>query len=80
MILVISKHEVSLLAAFLSLISVQIGAAIAKTIFPILGAESVALMRLGLSAILLWIMFNPYQAVPKDLAVTDDILHQTQAL
>ena len=63
MILVHSKYEVALFAAFLSLISVQIGAAIAKTIFPILGAESVALMRLGLSTILLWIMFRPWKGL-----------------
>jgi inner membrane transporter RhtA len=67
MILFSSKHEVAFLAAFLSLISVQIGAAIAKTIFPILGPESVALMRLGLSAVLLWIMFKPWKGLNRNV-------------
>lgn len=55
------KYEIAFIAAFLSLISVQISAAIAKMIFPILGSDSVALMRLSLSAILLWIMFRPWK-------------------
>lgn len=67
MILSSPKHEVAFIAAFLSLISVQIGAAIAKTIFPILGSESVALMRLGLSAILLWIMFQPWKELNRNV-------------
>jgi inner membrane transporter RhtA len=75
MILVSSKHEVAFLAAFLSLISVQIGAAIAKTIFPILGAESVALMRLGLSAILLWIMFQPWKGLNQNVYWKDLICY-----
>ncbi|MEB6667880.1 EamA family transporter [Acinetobacter vivianii] len=56
-----SRQGMAFLAASLSLISVQVGAAVAKTLFPVLGAETVALVRLGLSAILLFIIFRPWQ-------------------
>ncbi|WP_032863153.1 EamA family transporter [Acinetobacter sp. NIPH 2100] len=61
------KQELALAAACLSLISVQIGAAIAKTLFPIFGAEGVALIRLSFSAILLWIIFKPWRTFHADL-------------
>jgi inner membrane transporter RhtA len=56
-----NKQEFALAAACLSLASVQIGAAIAKTLFPIFGAEGVALIRLSFSALLLWIIFKPWR-------------------
>lgn len=56
-----SKQNIAFLAAFISLVSVQVGAVVAKTLFPILGPETVALVRLGLSAILLIIIFKPWQ-------------------
>ncbi|KIO77109.1 transporter [Pedobacter lusitanus] len=40
-------------AVLLAIISVQGGAAIAKGLFPVLGAESTALIRIGLSAVIL---------------------------
>ncbi|MBB5638784.1 inner membrane transporter RhtA [Pedobacter cryoconitis] len=40
-------------AVLLSIVSVQCGAAIAKGLFPVLGAQSTALIRIGLSAIIL---------------------------
>ena len=59
--MMIHKQEIALFAAVLSLISVQVGAAFAKMLFPILGAETVALVRLGLSAVFLWIVFQPWK-------------------
>ncbi|MBV6574519.1 EamA family transporter, partial [Acinetobacter baumannii] len=44
-----SNQGMAFAAAFLSLVSVQIGAAIAKVLFPILTAEGVTLTRLALS-------------------------------
>ncbi len=41
------------LAVILSIISVQGGAAIAKILFPVLGAETTTLIRIGLSAVIL---------------------------
>jgi len=68
------KQEVALASAALSLISVQTGGAIAKTLFPVLGPESVALMRLGLSAILLWIIFRPWKIFQKDAPKLRDLI------
>ncbi|MDN8222985.1 EamA family transporter, partial [Acinetobacter baumannii] len=56
-----SKQGMAFAAAFLSLVSVQIGAAIAKVLFPILTAEGVTLTRLALSACFLWIVFKPWR-------------------
>jgi len=46
-------------AVLLSILSVQCGAAIAKTLFPALGAAGTATLRIGISAIILWIAYRP---------------------
>jgi len=46
-------------AVLLSIISVQCGAAIAKGLFPELGAAATASLRIGLSAVILLIAFRP---------------------
>lgn len=46
-------------AVLFAIISVQTGAAIAKTLFPVLGAAATASLRIGLSAILLWAVYRP---------------------
>jgi inner membrane transporter RhtA len=46
-------------AVLLSILSVQCGAAIAKTLFPALGAAGTATLRIGISAIILWIVYRP---------------------
>ncbi|RZK40613.1 MAG: DMT family transporter [Pedobacter sp.] len=46
-------------AVLLSIISVQCGAAIAKGLFPEIGAAATASLRIGLSAIILLIAFRP---------------------
>lgn len=56
-----SRQSIAFLAATLSLVSVQIGASVAKTLFPVLGPETVALIRLGIAAILLCVIFRPWQ-------------------
>ncbi|WP_414659710.1 EamA family transporter [Acinetobacter courvalinii] len=56
-----SRQSIAFLAATLSLVSVQIGASVAKTLFPVLGPETVALVRLGIAAILLCVIFRPWQ-------------------
>lgn len=48
-----------IMAAFAALISVQTGAAFAKSLFPLVGAEGVAALRLGLSALWLSLWFRP---------------------
>lgn len=46
-------------AVLLSIISVQCGAAIAKGLFPQIGAATTASLRIGLSAVILFIAFRP---------------------
>lgn len=46
-------------AVLFAIISVQLGAAIAKTLFPSLGAAATASLRIGLSAIILLAVYRP---------------------
>jgi inner membrane transporter RhtA len=48
------------LAAFSALISVQVGAAFAKTIFPLVGSDGVAALRVGIAAVLLGVTLRPW--------------------
>jgi inner membrane transporter RhtA len=49
------------LAAICSLVSLQVGAAFAKTIFPLVGPEGVAALRIGLAAALLAMLCQPWK-------------------
>lgn len=46
-------------AVLLSMISVGIGASVAKNLFPILGVYGTASLRIGISAIILFVFFRP---------------------
>lgn len=54
-------------AVLLSIISVQCGAAIAKSLFPVIGAIGTTSIRIGISAILLLLVYRPnlFQITPK---------------
>lgn len=52
------------LAAFVALVSVQVGAAFAKSLFPLVGPEGVAALRIGISAALLAVLFRPWTIRP----------------
>lgn len=49
-----------LAATLTSLMSVQVGAAVAKTLFPQIGPEGVAALRLGLAALMLVLWLRPW--------------------
>ncbi|WP_312670254.1 EamA family transporter [Pseudescherichia sp.] len=54
------NQSLPFLAAFAGMVSVQTGAAFAKTLFPVIGSEGVAALRLGISAIVLLAVFRPW--------------------
>ena len=43
-----------------SMLSIQAGASLAKTLFPVIGATGATALRLGFGTILLWIAFRPW--------------------
>ena len=49
-----------LAATLISLVSVQVGAAVAKTLFPQVGPEGVAALRLGIAAVILVLWLRPW--------------------
>lgn len=57
----IQTTKLPALTAVISLISLQVGAAFAKTIFPLVGPEGVAALRIGLAAVMLCILFRPWK-------------------
>jgi len=55
----IASHY-ALASALISLVSVQVGAAFAKTLFPQVGPGGVAALRLGIAAVILLVWFRPW--------------------
>ncbi|WP_374746783.1 EamA family transporter [Klebsiella variicola subsp. variicola] len=55
------KHSLPFYAALAGMISVQTGAAFAKTLFPVVGSEGVAALRIGLSALVLLVIMRPWR-------------------
>jgi inner membrane transporter RhtA len=56
-----SRLIVPLGALLLAMLSFQCGAALAKQLFPLLGAQGTTAMRLGLSALILWLVRRPWR-------------------
>lgn len=54
------NQNLPFLAAFAGMVSVQTGAAFAKTLFPVVGSEGVAALRLGISSLVLLAVFRPW--------------------
>lgn len=56
-----TQHHLPFGAAFAAMVSVQTGAAFAKTLFPAVGSEGVAALRIGLSALILLCVMRPWR-------------------
>jgi inner membrane transporter RhtA len=48
-------------ALLMGVLSFQLGAALAKQLFPLVGAQGAAAMRLGLGALILWLLRRPWR-------------------
>jgi len=56
---------VAVASVLLAMITIQSGASIAKQLFPVIGPEGTTALRLGFSALVLWIVFRPWRALPQ---------------
>ncbi len=57
-----SRGALPLVALFASLVSQNLGAAVAKSLFPVVGVEGMTALRIGLSAVLLLAFWRPWRA------------------
>jgi len=53
-------------ALLLAMLSFQFGAALAKQLFPLVGAEGATAIRLGLGAVILWLLRRPWRNLARE--------------
>ncbi|EPJ9473674.1 EamA family transporter [Pectobacterium brasiliense] len=72
-----TNQNLPFLAAFSGMVSVQTGAAFAKTLFPVVGSEGVAALRLGISAVILLVVFRPWTLCKNEISWSAITLYGT---
>ncbi|VVE41355.1 EamA family transporter [Pandoraea anhela] len=65
-----SQRNTAFAAAFAGMVSVQSGAAFAKSLFPLVGSEGVAALRLGISSLVLIAVFRPWNLNLRQLGIS----------
>ncbi|MDX3774982.1 DMT family transporter [Chromatiaceae bacterium AAb-1] len=55
----------SVASVLLAMIIIQSGASVAKQLFPVIGPEGTTALRLGFSALVLWLVFRPWRVFPQ---------------
>lgn len=52
-------------SVLLAMITIQSGASIAKQLFPVIGPTGTTALRVGFSALMLWLVFRPWRYLPQ---------------
>lgn len=55
----------AILSVLLAMVTIQSGASVAKQLFPVIGPAGTTALRVGFSAIMLWLVFRPWRHLPK---------------
>lgn len=55
----------AVVSVLLAMVFIQSGASVAKQLFPLIGPEGTTALRVGFSALILWLVFRPWRYWPK---------------
>lgn len=55
----------AILSVLLAMVTIQSGASVAKQLFPVIGPAGTTALRVGFSAMMLWLVFRPWRHLPK---------------